>query len=122
MSELVKEVTRLLIRYVMYDDDGDLCSEKWLKAESDDSYAVPRYKYGLSSYRRRAYDWLPRYDDDIHKAIDMAGRLAKIVKVGKTKLARGWEYELVLVQAKTFEDITILADNAMVLLAIAAKD
>ena len=126
MSEIIKDEFKILVRYV-YDDPNDPDKEgpeivSWLCAEitgQNREHYVKR-SYWLDDDMEYAYEWVSDYGDR-HKALDMAGRLMKIVKVGVDLIARGYVAELVLVRDTTHRTITPLNEaNAMVVLAVAA--
>jgi hypothetical protein len=122
VSEVVNTVTKIHIRYNLLDEDGYVDRSKWLYA-TEKSYGSGTYDYRLyKSTMVGAYDWVERYNGDVTKAMDMASRLAKIIKCGKKLLAMGWEWELVMVRDITRRTVTPVTNNAMAVLAVAALD
>ena len=120
MSEIVKTVTKIHIRYFLLDEDGEEMDSKWLfGSERLGKYTYRCYGDGM---RLGAYDWVERYGGDIPKAMSYAGRLAKIVKCGKKLLNRDWDWELVMVRDITRRTETSITNNAMAVLAVAALD
>ncbi len=123
MSEVVDTITKIYVRYYLLDDDGDEVEEKWLHGSRRHINSGP-YHYRLygSIMMNTAYDWVERYHGDIAKAMSYAARLAKIVKCGKKLLAKGWDWELVMVREVTRRTVTSITNNAMAVLAVAALD
>jgi hypothetical protein len=126
MSEVIETITKIYVRYFLLDDVGNEVDLKWLHGSRKYATSGP-YDYRLFGglhydAMSNAYDWVDRYNGDVTKAVDMASRLAKIVKCGKKLLAEGWEWELVMVRDVTRRTVTTVTNNAMVFLAVAALD
>ena len=127
MSKVTKDKLMILVRYVWEDEDGEEPDEfMWLHADViGTSRGRPRREYDTFVDMRMAYDWMkdPSFKGNRIKAMDMANRLMKIVRVGKKLIEEGWRPEIVFVRDVTRRTITPLdPSNAMVVLAVAAMD
>ena len=119
---IVHEQFKIYVRYLdwgVLDDEEYVVEERWLaarrKGDSDN------YNYSFRSEMGWAHDWVDRYDGDLHMAMDMATKLAQIVKIGRRLIEENWTWELVLIHDKTHRTVTPLNEaNAMVVLAVAA--
>ena len=122
MSEIIKDEIKILVRYRLFDeeDEDDVSDEMWLAASVENKFSEnPIWHYKLTSYKDSAFNWLPRYRDR-EKAIDMARKLAQIVKVGKELLEAGYVYDLYMIREVTRRTEISLSDNAMVVIALSA--
>jgi hypothetical protein len=119
MSEVFKDQIRFFVRYVKFDDDGTPLNEMWLCADEDHTYDPPKRDWRLSKSPRRAHDFQRSHGE---KAQTYAMSLGKIVKVGKQKLANGWKLEIVFVRDVTRRTMTVVTDNPMAVIALAALD
>jgi hypothetical protein len=118
VSEIITK-TQVFVRYFRRDENGDVDEKtiRWLGAEEERD----KWHYFTSPKMCRALDWYWRYEEDLPMALDMANKLAQIVKVGKRRLKVGAEFELVLVREETKRTVTVLdKDNGMIVLALAA--
>lgn len=117
MSEVIKNQIRFFIRYVKFDDDGTPLEERWLCANEDHYYDPPKRKW----YLRYDVDWAHDFQKSHgEKAQQYANALGKIVKCGKEKLERGWKLEVVFIRDVTSRTMTVVTDNPMAVIAIAA--
>jgi len=114
---MTEETYEIFVRYVLYDDDGEERLVRWLGADQDGD----KWIYSVRKTRLSALEWVNRYYGDLRKAMDMAGKLAQIVHVGRRKISNGWKWDLVLIHTVVKQTTTILdKDNAMIVLALAA--
>lgn len=123
MSKVIKDKIRIYVRYRLFDDEGVEIEKKrrWLGASNKGRGRDRKIKweYRKEYYRGSAHEWVNRYGDRA-KAIDMARKLAQIVKVGRDLLERGYVYDLVMVREVTKRTVVSLTDNPMVVIAVAA--
>lgn len=117
MSEIFKEQIRFFVRYVKFDDDGTPLRETWLCSNTN-SWSDKR-TWRLRTSAKYAHDFQESHGD---KAQQYATALGKIVKVGKQKLENGWKLEIVFVRDVTRRTMTVVTDNPMAAIAIAALD
>lgn len=120
MSEVAKNVVKIHSRVVKFDEDGTPLEEHWLCAHEDDSYDPPKRKWYLRRGIDYAFDFKATYGD---KAQTYALSISKVTKVVKEKLKRkGWKLEIVFVREVTRRTVTVLTDNPMAVIALAALD
>ena len=118
------DVTQILVRYHWVDPDGDFEDDfKWLKARVIGMKPNGRKarRYNQTIFMGSAYDWLADYDGDFQKAMDMANKLGKVTKVGKSLIQEGYEVEVVLVRTIFKQTVVPLTtDNPLAVLAAAS--
>ena len=120
MSEVIENRIRFFVRYVKFDDDGTPLDEKWLHCVSEDwTGEHPKRKWTLRTDIKYAHDFQESHDE---KAQQYANALGKIVKCGKRLLAKGWKLEVVFARDVTRRTMTVVTDNPMAVIAIAALD
>ena len=125
-SKVIRDKTQIYVRYRLFDEDGIEIEKKrrWLGASSKgprSTWRKTKWEYRTEYHRSSAHEWVNRYGDRA-KAMDMARKLAQIVKVGKELLDKGYVYDLVMVREVTKRTVVSLTDNPMVVLAVAAMD
>lgn len=118
MSEVLDDKIRIYVRYRKFDkDSGEVKHAVWLNGRLDTN---DKWSYSLRAHWSTALDWVERYEGDRAKAMDMARKLAQIVKCGKRKLQDGYVYDLYMVRDVTRRTEVSLTDNPMVVIAVAA--
>lgn len=125
MSEIVHDQFKIYVRYLYWamnedSEEEEIIDIKWLagRQKGDSQNYSYSFRSGMEGW---ALDWVERYDGDLQLAMDMATKLAQIVKIGRRLIEGGWRWELVLVRDTTHRTITPLNEaNAMVVLAVAA--
>lgn len=122
MSRVIKDKIRIYVRFRIFDDDGEVIAKKtrWLGGDIKNQWRKnPTWNYSIESYRSQALDFQNRYADRA-LAMDMAHKLAKIVKVSKEIQTKGYVYDLFMVRDVTTRTAVSLSDNPMVVLAVSA--
>jgi hypothetical protein len=122
-SKVIKDKIRIYVRYRLFDEEtGEEIRRKtqWLTASKRRVGHEWKWTYRTEYSKFGALDWVGRYNGDREKAMDMARKLAQIVKCGKELLENDYVYDLVMVREITRRTEVSLSDNPMVVIAVAA--